>query len=747
MSAAMNEEVQKKNTDCVYFLASPLTCKKGNDCEFRHSESARNNPRDCWYWLSGSCLNVNCAFRHPPLEELPEGELAAGGKSRVPCYYFLQGYCAKGDKCIFMHGLATTASATEVSQKASKSNIARTGEVLDNQTSANKENGSVTSKTSYEYYEGPSDALAQKSSQVVEDVDANIANRMPECSDSSAPARSRPPQRTSSDRLKQVASINGRLHQVHPSDDKFLHQEAQTEDDPLCDFQPGDDGLGQDASGEGRVHNGTESEEMWEESSFDVLVDDGGTDQLIYADDLDYLNQYDAIVDQLSGHIQAGIRGTEGFVDFDYDHTGAYSQYYDAEYELATYDPYEQQLVYKQLSSFDPEDGIQPVVAFKNRQAMDMLPRDRRDTPYDGEARAANVGSNDLRNHIVKRRRAEKNQKYGEDYHRRRHQGNGSQHNRRHQDGHLKQQEGLGRRHMSPQTGSRSNRQYQGRGDPLGGRQFQGRLVEPLGAKRAYRDMDLDHEETSVERGSGKKFRGMNENFKAKGKKERGWPAAIGADEALGNRGQLHSKKAEVQNDDASFAGPKSLAQIKAEKMKAIGERDTSQQQESVGELNGGANEVSKRQVSQMRSKISQASKEPVKAPKPPVCKESDFESPKPLSVILKHKHGEDGNGEPKEQRRENESFGLEGGKRTAGSVEHGSRRYREKGSQEQGAASFSTNRGEHVDTHSNRLDKEADPEFDTEDGVDIGDGVMEDVDFEDDEEDDFAKKLGGFFS
>ena len=27
----------------------------------------------------------------------------SSNKSRVPCYYFFQGYCAKGDQCLFMH--------------------------------------------------------------------------------------------------------------------------------------------------------------------------------------------------------------------------------------------------------------------------------------------------------------------------------------------------------------------------------------------------------------------------------------------------------------------------------------------------------------------------------------------------------------------------------------------------------------------------------------------------------------------
>ncbi|KAI5079305.1 hypothetical protein GOP47_0004784 [Adiantum capillus-veneris] len=773
----MNEEVQKKNTDCVYFLASPLTCKKGNDCEFRHSESARNNPRDCWYWLSGSCLNANCAFRHPPLEAIPEGELAAGGKPRVPCYYFMQGYCAKGDKCIFMHGLPT---ASEVSQKVSKPNVTKS-EVPDNQTSANKGNGSATSKASFEFYDAPSEAPLQKSNQVIKDVDLHVTQRLPEGSDSSAPARSRLPQSNISDRSKQVSVTNGRLNQVHSSDDKFLHQEAQTEEEPICDFQPGDDGLGQDPSGDDQMHEGTESEEMWEESSFDVLVDDGGTDQLIYADDLDYLNQYDALVDQLT-------RGADGFVDFDYDHAGAYGQYYDAaEYELATYDAYEQQLVYEQLGSFDPEDGMQPVVAFKNRQGKDMLPRVRRDVSFDGEGRPqrVNVGSNDLRNHIVKRRRAEKNQKYGDDHNRRRHQGNGSQHNRRHQDGHFKQQEGPARRHLSPKSGSRLNRPYPGRGEPPGIRQFHGRFVEPSGTKRPFRDLASDHEEIGAERGSGKKFRGMNDTFRAKLRKERGRPAVTGVDEALGSRAHQQSKKMESRKEDASFARPKSLAEIKAEKLKATQAGCSAGQHDHCGERNGVVEELPENLASQMRSKIPHRSyKEPPfkelgKPAKPAMHTESDFEGPKPLSVILRQKRRGESEGEARDQRHE-KALGTGVGSKPAPfiassrdasvpahyssadslgvcdhndgyathSVDHGSRGYGERKSLMHGAqdlATFSTNLRGHqeADMNRSRLDRELDPVFDTEDGVDVG----EDVDFEDEDEDDFAKKLGGFLS
>lgn len=110
----MADELVKRNTDCVYFLASPFTCKKGVECEYRHSEMARLNPRDCWYWLSGNCLNPTCAFRHPPLESHNEASIDAAPallnqssvpaiKTTVPCYFYHNGFCNKGDRCPFLH--------------------------------------------------------------------------------------------------------------------------------------------------------------------------------------------------------------------------------------------------------------------------------------------------------------------------------------------------------------------------------------------------------------------------------------------------------------------------------------------------------------------------------------------------------------------------------------------------------------------------------------------------------------------
>ncbi|KAL8218514.1 hypothetical protein R6Q57_021887 [Mikania cordata] len=113
LATTEEEEFLKRNTDCVYFLASPLTCKKGSECEYRHSDIARVKPRDCWYWLNGSCLNPKCGFRHPPLDGLLGAEVPtplahvatqATVKQGVACIFFQKGFCLKGHFCPFLHG-------------------------------------------------------------------------------------------------------------------------------------------------------------------------------------------------------------------------------------------------------------------------------------------------------------------------------------------------------------------------------------------------------------------------------------------------------------------------------------------------------------------------------------------------------------------------------------------------------------------------------------------------------------------
>ncbi|XP_020080945.1 zinc finger CCCH domain-containing protein 34-like [Ananas comosus] len=118
------EEIRKRNTDCVYFLASPFTCKKGSRCEYRHSESARLNPKDCWYWLRGNCLNPNCGFRHPPFEvsSRPLSEQSYGalssGKANIPCYFYRHVHCIKGDQCLFLHDFLPAPKLSGVAPEA-----------------------------------------------------------------------------------------------------------------------------------------------------------------------------------------------------------------------------------------------------------------------------------------------------------------------------------------------------------------------------------------------------------------------------------------------------------------------------------------------------------------------------------------------------------------------------------------------------------------------------------------------------
>uniref|UniRef100_A0A6I9QN98 Zinc finger CCCH domain-containing protein 32 n=2 Tax=Elaeis guineensis var. tenera TaxID=51953 RepID=A0A6I9QN98_ELAGV len=114
----------------------------GNECEYRHCDGARANPRDCWYWLNGNCLNLKCLFRHAPLDglfgtqgpssgpvqppsravattKIPAGHAPSTmNKERVPCYYFQRGHCLKGERCPFTHG--PQASGNPVSQQVAK---------------------------------------------------------------------------------------------------------------------------------------------------------------------------------------------------------------------------------------------------------------------------------------------------------------------------------------------------------------------------------------------------------------------------------------------------------------------------------------------------------------------------------------------------------------------------------------------------------------------------------------------------
>ncbi|KAL0479469.1 hypothetical protein AKO1_007633 [Acrasis kona] len=73
----------------------------GESCEFRHSEEAKKNPRECKFWQAGECTNKECIFRHgtKQVKRVP-----------TPCYYFSMGKCTRGATCPFLH--ATPASSS-----------------------------------------------------------------------------------------------------------------------------------------------------------------------------------------------------------------------------------------------------------------------------------------------------------------------------------------------------------------------------------------------------------------------------------------------------------------------------------------------------------------------------------------------------------------------------------------------------------------------------------------------------------
>lgn len=261
----MGEELRKRNTDCVYFLASPLTCKKGFDCEYRHSEIARLNPRDCYYWLAGNCLNAACGFRHPPMDS-PAGKVLESSqcsvpvnKTNIPCYFYFNGYCSKGDTCSFLHGNDITVAARSTKTGFPGGN---TSSSEDKTASANKKELASTDADALFHpskkVAGPTiecESLCQPSAENVsrqsQIVSAKIS--LPECENVAVDELvSSPPAEESND---------SRSH-VHVAAD-------QSYEEPMTDS--------------------TEGENLWESSpGFDVVVGDG-SENLDSDDDPEYI--------------------------------------------------------------------------------------------------------------------------------------------------------------------------------------------------------------------------------------------------------------------------------------------------------------------------------------------------------------------------------------------------------------------------------------------------------------------------
>ncbi|XP_020079644.1 zinc finger CCCH domain-containing protein 32-like isoform X1 [Ananas comosus] len=590
------EEALKRNTDCVYFLASPLTCKKGSECEYRHSDGARVNPRDCWYWFNGSCLNSKCSFRHPPLDGLFGGPPTSGptppppsqapasaqgtaphfppyntNKQSVPCYYFQKGNCMKGDKCLFMHG--PQAAANPNPQQSAKVPIAST------------EPPQSQKKDSWGIKECQQQNVPTQQSAAITSADKPKANiDKPAVHVDKPKVNVEEPAVAPPTSAKAFIKAEGASHNVQPVK-KSLPPYLPDDDLPEFDHNYLAAGKGYVQQRRSRSHqvqhlddraqNGNrDADEFLGESSpgFDVLVDNEDEDS-------GYLHNEDNFAGPLVNPID------------DYD-------YHRSEYELAVKDErdrYNEMAMYDRLGRAHGNYELDRFRASPERLSV----RERR--LLHREADREEIGGSDLRHRLTKQRRLNGSRSAlspdgrGEHY-RREKQYPGE----RRRDHHSR------RNHDHPQRESSISTRLQGRIRlPRRSSPDRADLKErdrgrPRGRVSPVRPVDLHsrHQERT---------RKISEEFTTDGR----------------NLGGRLGKRDEVQS--VNFPGPKSLAELKGGK--AV---ESSQEQPAKG--------------------TTSASKEQLREP----VGSLGFEGPKPLSVILKRKREAAlGNGESSGVRKE----------------------------------------------------------------------------------------------
>ncbi|KAJ7521546.1 hypothetical protein O6H91_19G058900 [Diphasiastrum complanatum] len=613
----MDDEALKKSTDCVYFLASPLTCKKGSECEFRHSEIARINPRDCRFWLSTGCLNRECPFRHPPLDgRAVTQSVPLTSKVKVPCYYYSQGYCAKGDFCAFMHGAPSAPNfAISAQQKISKATDA------DLKTDGIPETSDVSN--------GIIPKVPSRSKETV--VSETIASRV---------VKPRQVDRTASD-LLQVPLSSQHIEAEDSGDNGRTAEGALSPAPPSSKWhvqpaEPSDE----------RVQSGAEAEDNWKESSpgFDVLVDDG-PDQLLYYADGHFLSEHDAVLDSGQGlplsHGGRGMHSIEDFETFEYEYLSGYDQPYTStgHFDHGIYDVYEETLDYQH---YDPYDEMLDHRAVYPDGLSDDYVHNRIEYLVKGEDHET-APLDDFRRFHPKRRRV------GE-----RSFSDGNNPRRRHADISSDEFQQRGwqdsdRQHMFAQQSGRANNRRvhdksvaetarKGR-RPLHDVGSEGavpyeRFVSKISQKgRAAKDRarlgPRKHDRMRMPKTSNLSFTSEHGVFK--------FPTEV--------------RNPEENRHTSDFVGPKSLAQLKAEKRKGendeedltIVTNENAGTHEKIGSL-GGVFLKSGRQMASAYSSEPKGTKQEKKIVLAKITCESKamttFEGPKPLRALLEAKRG-----------------------------------------------------------------------------------------------------------
>ncbi|XP_074304153.1 zinc finger CCCH domain-containing protein 34-like [Silene latifolia] len=279
----MDDQFMKRSTDCLSYLASPFTCNKGAECEYRHSDTARMNPRDCRYWLSGTCFNPTCPFRHPPLDVDNELSCEAAGslpnqlsvpatKTTVPCYYYYNGFCNKGDKCLFLHEWCDTFTWNpKVSNSATDAPVAHLGSKAscksDSKPTQPEKHHSISEMAmsgGHGSQSQQSQGVQKASTKTVGDRNASFQTYVPECGET--------------DILDAVS--------LQPSEDSLKSKCEPS----LCSDQCSED----------LIDGNVVPDEWWESSpGFDVLVD-GQTQDLANENDMQSLDESDGDRDPLS---------------------------------------------------------------------------------------------------------------------------------------------------------------------------------------------------------------------------------------------------------------------------------------------------------------------------------------------------------------------------------------------------------------------------------------------------------------